>query len=281
MKSKDNKFIHKTKALLHISAIELNITEQCNICCLGCDHAIGIIPNRNVDKKDIKKDVRSLQQILHTRTIRIIGGEPLLHPNIEEITGYISEASIADSIELWTNGILLHKIPQKVLEMVDGIVISRYPEQNYEWTQATLTKYVNQYNVWINIRDCNYFTWSYKFQPIGKSPLTEIVYANCREAYTCNTVRNGKFYKCVQSAFATDRLSAYGVVLKDEGICLHNNPQVVGEIKQLLRCRKPMAACSYCLGEFGSQFRHRQVRTTQLDECIQAEFDVNFIYPSI
>jgi len=281
MESKKSNDSYKANALLHIPAIEFNITEQCNICCLGCDHAIGIIPSRHISKEDINKDVRRLRQILHAKTIRIIGGEPLLHPNIEEIVGYIGETPIADTIELWTNGILLHKTPQKVLEVINGIVVSRYPEQDYEWTQTTLAKYVNRYNVWIHIRDCNYFTWSYKFQPIGKTPLAEIVYANCREAYTCHTVRNGKFYKCVQAAFAPDRLNACEVVLKDEGVSLHNNPQVIEEIKMLLRCRKPMAACSYCLGEFGGRFRHRKVRTRQLDECLQAEFDANFIYPGM
>lgn len=266
-------------SLLYVAAIEINVTERCNLKCMGCDHAMGFIPERHIGLADIDKDLKGLKNVVHARTVRVIGGEPLLHPEFENIVKSIHRESVADYIELWTNGTLLHKMPAKAWEYINGIIISKYPERQYSWTPLTLGEYANRYDVWIHVRDCSQFTWSHQFRPVGGPDLIKILYANCREASICHTIRNGKFYKCVQSAFAHDRLKAGGVTIEDEGIPLHNNSQVRKEIELHLRSNVPLKACSYCFGEFGDTFVHQEMQSRSLGIYTQAAFDPNFILP--
>ncbi len=268
-------------SLVQLSALEINVTEHCNLQCKGCDHAMGIIPKRKIALSAILTDIRKAAKIMHVRTIRIIGGEPLLHPELPDILRDIKSTAIADSLELWTNGKLLNEISQDTLDYVDGVIISKYPKVNYNWDFSLLNEYANKYNVWFHVRNCNHFAWNSLSDKISNPALVKMLHANCREAATCHTLRKGKFYKCVQAAFASDRLLAAEVEILDDGVQLHNNPSINEEIESHLWSNVPLQACYYCLGEFGAYFPHENWSDKSFvsSEHANAGFDPQLILP--
>lgn len=61
----------------------INIVDYCNLNCVSCDHFSLIIKNSYYYRNDLK----NLSQIkgLFPKRIRILRGEPLLHPEIKTI----------------------------------------------------------------------------------------------------------------------------------------------------------------------------------------------------
>ncbi len=167
---------------MRLGALEINITEDCNLNCKGCDHAMGILPKRHISVNEILDGIRTLSLVMNVRVLRIIGGEPLLHPNLTELLKNIKQIPFADYVELWTNGTLLERLSQESWDCLDGIVISRYPEQKYMWTNSDLRKYSNKFNTWIHIRKCANFQWSHKYKKTESFSLVKMLYATCREA---------------------------------------------------------------------------------------------------
>lgn len=267
----------KQKSIINVNALEINISEQCNLKCKGCDHGMDVITPRNIPLPKLLLDIQKASQYLHAKTLRIIGGEPLLHPELSQIIQVFQKKHIADSIELWTNGLLLDNISKTNWELLNGIVISKYPNISNTWDNKYLKAIAKKYNVWIHVRDSNTFSWS---MYLKKNPfdIARILHNSCRESATCNTIRNGKFYKCVQSAFAKDRLLYNGIVIDDDGIELHNSDNIIKKIQNHLWSNNPLNACYYCLGEFGAKFHHEQ-NTNEKYNIEEINFDNHFIIP--
>src|SRR5437764_1237455 len=80
----------------------LYVTDRCNLDCAYCTEYDNSRPHPSLD--DLKKWIRKIRE-LGTMRIALVGGEPLLHPNIVEILRYCRELGFATS--LTTNGFLL------------------------------------------------------------------------------------------------------------------------------------------------------------------------------
>ncbi|PKN37708.1 MAG: hypothetical protein CVU62_08265 [Deltaproteobacteria bacterium HGW-Deltaproteobacteria-2] len=94
-----------------LSYFVLNILDHCNLKCKGCDHFASVADERFVSADDIKKDLAQMSKILKGDFPRIgvMGGEPLLHPQLKEILISTRLSFPKTLIELLTNGILLLK----------------------------------------------------------------------------------------------------------------------------------------------------------------------------
>ena len=92
-----------------LSYFVLNILDHCNLNCKGCDHFSPIAEKRFMSLQDIKNDLKQMSLLtegLVTR-IGIMGGEPLLHPNLSEILQATRKAFPKTLLQLVSNGILL------------------------------------------------------------------------------------------------------------------------------------------------------------------------------
>src|SRR4029453_15383478 len=80
----------------------LYVTDQCNLDCAYCTEYDNSRPHPSID--DLKKWVRKIRE-LGTMRIALVGGEPLVHPDIVDLVRYCRELGFATS--LTTNGFLL------------------------------------------------------------------------------------------------------------------------------------------------------------------------------
>ena len=80
----------------------LYVTDRCNLDCAYCTEYDNSRPHPSLD--DLKKWIRKIRE-LGTMRIALVGGEPLVHPNIVELVHYCRELGFATS--LTTNGFLL------------------------------------------------------------------------------------------------------------------------------------------------------------------------------
>ena len=91
----------------------LYVTDRCNLDCAYCTEYDNSRPHPSLD--NLKKWIRKIRE-LGTMRIALVGGEPLVHPNIVEIVRYCRELGFATS--LTTNGFLL--TPKLVTELEDA-----------------------------------------------------------------------------------------------------------------------------------------------------------------
>lgn len=90
--------------------IEIDITYACNLACFNCDRSCTQAPTgEHMTLEQIDRFVQeSMTAGIKWERIRLLGGEPILHPQINEILklllGYRHNFSSATAIEVTTNG---------------------------------------------------------------------------------------------------------------------------------------------------------------------------------
>ena len=111
--------------------IEIDITYSCNLRCINCNRSVGTAPSgMSLSVGQIDTFIEdSLSQGRRWRSIRILGGEPTLHPDFREIlvrlVRYRDEHLPECSLELVTNG-----FGPKVREQLEWVPSSVWVENS-------------------------------------------------------------------------------------------------------------------------------------------------------
>ena len=95
--------------------IEYHLVDFCNLKCAGCSHYSSLIDNQTYPSlEEIIKDLTLLKNKIGDKLqwLRLLGGEPLLHPNISECLKEIRNLFQNTEISIVTNGLLLGKMNQ-------------------------------------------------------------------------------------------------------------------------------------------------------------------------
>lgn len=68
---------------------EVSLTEHCNLNCVGCSHFSPLAEPAFADFDEVSRDSQRMAQLLNgkVRYIHLLGGEPLLHPDLIRFFG--------------------------------------------------------------------------------------------------------------------------------------------------------------------------------------------------
>lgn len=95
-----------------IDYIEFWATGHCNLNCKGCSSCSPIAEKWFLDLKSIRRDLMRLKELdINIHNITILGGEPLLHPELLKIMDAVKEVYPDARLGLITNGLLLMQMP--------------------------------------------------------------------------------------------------------------------------------------------------------------------------
>jgi organic radical activating enzyme len=253
--------VHKLDRL----SVEYSLTEHCNISCHACAHASPLLPEKFADIGDFSRDFEALAAAFHAQELRLVGGEPLMHP---ELTAFISQArgiGIADKIVVYTNGVLLHQMPAAFWDGIDELRISAYPGVRRRLDDEACARLCRTHDVTLRIQDFQSFSETLVGRRIEDRKLVKAIYRACHTATVCHTVQRGRFYKCPMAPIMAAWLGLHGVDYQSppsDGVPLHGNPTLREDLQRYLASKEPLAACSYCLGSSGQAVPHRQLDRT-------------------
>jgi MoaA/NifB/PqqE/SkfB family radical SAM enzyme len=109
----------QTTALRSVPLITLHLTERCNSRCISCDYWRH--GREDITPDAVARLLPSLRE-LGTRTVLVSGGEPLMHPQWEQIARMLRE----QGLHLWllTAGLALAKHAAKVVALFQSITVS-------------------------------------------------------------------------------------------------------------------------------------------------------------
>lgn len=126
---------------------EVHLCDHCNLNCMGCDHFSPLAPKHFTDLSVFKSDMERLSELFGDRVLRIhlLGGEPLLAPNVSkylEIARTAFPNKNATIIDVLTNGLLLEKQDDAFWDACKRfdirIRITKYPV-NFDYEKAMET----------------------------------------------------------------------------------------------------------------------------------------------
>ena len=243
--------------------LEIHVCDQCNLNCRGCSHYCNLVQeDRFVDINNFEKDIKEVAKKLNFSEIKLLGGEPLLHPNLIEFFRLTREAFPKIKIILTTNLILLDTMKEDFWEAMKkyNIVfqLTKYPPMNKKFVHYL--DLIASYNIPIdNIHVANEF-WLFK-NPNGNSKPQE-VYKQCCEAY-CRQLRDGRLYICPDACYM-DYYNKYfdKNIPVDKGIDIYKHTS--SEIYNYLTTYKE--TCRYCFGKDKFKYVRWEKSQKQSDE---------------
>ena len=140
----------------YLPFLEWMVTTSCDLACPGCDRFIDYDHRWHEDFEEIKSNMTAWSKRLDPDNFTIIGGEPLIHPNIYDIIRHSKQCFDHAVIEIYSNGLLLpkrenlidvllevqpaklsitlHNREQSIRDKIDDN-IKKYIIKNYDWRQ--------------------------------------------------------------------------------------------------------------------------------------------------
>ena len=89
--------------------LEFHLADHCNLNCAGCLHYAPFADRRFADLETIRRDFKRLKELFsNIRHIRILGGEPLLYPDVGEVVKTVRAAFPRSKVRVVTNGVVLN-----------------------------------------------------------------------------------------------------------------------------------------------------------------------------
>lgn len=253
-------------------AAEINLTEHCNLKCAGCNHASHLLPKRFVALDTVKRDLEKLATVMLLDELKLVGGEPLLHPELLPILRIARASGVARQLTLVTNGVLLHKMPDEVFWLIDRLWVSRYPGVKVQFDLAALQKKCAQHDVVLWHKETNEFQLSLINRRIDDDAVVAEVFSQCAYAHvwSCHTIYEGRYFKCSPAPFVPARLALQHQTLPNaegDSVDLHapaDRDALRAALDQYLASKQPLAACHHCLGHLGRDEASRQLNKAGL-----------------
>lgn len=250
---------------VRLFGVEYNLTEHCNLSCYHCDHASPLMAKKFASLDEYGRDIRAFAAVAHVKEFRLVGGEPLLHPQMIDFMKVARDVGIGDSIKIYTNGMLLHTMPDEFWALTDILWVSTYPGVRRRMSDEAIAAKCEEHGVLLDLRPTiTEFNRSYINNPIEDEGLVRRIFSQCKMAneYSCFAIYEGMFFRCSVAPFARERLRMAGIDFPGpevDGIKIHDNSRLGEEIAARVKSGEPLKACTYCLGSSGPMISHRQV----------------------
>ena len=253
---------------LFSSNCEINAVYHCNLSCRSCSHLSPLVEKYVMEVDRLRDDLTLLQRVYHAEYANLLGGEPLLHPELPYLIETVRETGIADKIKIVTNGILLPRMPEILWELTDIIVISLYsPAFLPEKTLDILKDRAVKYNVELEVRYFDYFREAFALEGPRDETLIKRIYNTCQIAHIwcCHNIDRGYFYKCPQAIFLPKWFKREGSgAFEPDRVKISDTADFFDRLCDYLQSSEPLETCRYCLGSAGKRFQHQQAQAGNL-----------------
>ena len=220
----------------------VNIIDHCNLNCAHCDHFSSIASPREIPFAQIDRDLRRLRDLLGDRvgTLRVMGGEPLLHHELDEILKSCREVFPDSPIDIFTNGSLLST------------------ESESFWTlcrDADITLQVTKYPVQIDYEKAEKIAGEFGetvktlyHEPLDLSGSQDPTrsFMKCSRAVNCSMLSEGRLYPCTMAGCVQIFNEKFGKSIpltEHDGINLY---EMENGDRLLEKLSRPMPICRFC-----------------------------------
>jgi cyclic pyranopterin phosphate synthase len=225
--------------MIHAISLEANITRHCINHCASCSHASPFARPYFMQSDQLAKDLATLKPFFHAGVFSILGGEPLLHPQICNFLDVIIGSGIADTVEVLTNGSLLERMPEAFWPKLDRLVVSAYTGKFTASIRKLVEERARQHGFFFGVREYDAFYKQFKHQPDDGVNS----FKSCPWKKRCWTVHDGHFFLCPQAAFFPD--SFMGLPQITDGLSL-DEKLTEETLLAFINRSDPLCTCRIC-----------------------------------
>jgi organic radical activating enzyme len=253
---------------IRVEAFELHVVEHCNLSCAHCCNMSPYLDARFLPVEEIATHCRFMARHLDVDVFKIMGGEPLLHPEITRILEVLKTTGISRTIRLFTNGLLLHRMDDDFWRALDELTVSNYASAPVKPAHLELiADKARRFDIVLNIKPVDRFSQVMAGARHDDEAATQATYDACWLRHRCLIVRHGRFYKCTRAAYfkeyqerlaLPEREADPAAVAADDGVLLEG-PDFGERLLEYLNARTPLGSCRYCLGSSGPMVPHVQL----------------------
>lgn len=196
------------------NSFEISLTDHCNMSCQMCDHFAQLSEEWFVNLDVLDKDLERMSQLCDGKcaVITLLGGEPLLHPDVIKCFEITRKHFPTCPLVLLTNGILLLKrendekgnIWKAIRDNNVVVSITRYPiKLDYDAIKAKAKEYgvtlllSSDIHSEVPIEEAKI---SYKHTFTLQKKDDNIYFPACHYFNHLGVVKDGKYYMCPVSA---------------------------------------------------------------------------------
>ena len=182
--------------------LDVHIVEHCNLNCKSCAHFSPIAEKSYISLDELEQMYKNLQPIYDKffNSIHLMGGEPLLHPKINQIIKLTRKYFSKTEIQIVTNGIKLMETSEDFINTCKEnyiiLYISQYPIA-IDYTQ--ICKRLEEHKIRYIISDKIDHFLGYSLDYNGKQNPSDS-YRKCEYAGFCIQLKHNKLFPCFQCA---------------------------------------------------------------------------------
>lgn len=205
--------LYKFENYHRLPYIEYHVADHCNLNCKGCVHFAPLVDGEIFASLNrVTKDLMQLKSIApYIDTIRILGGEPLLNPELSCYLSMTRELYPLAEINIVTNGILLQQSNDTLLENLQryriGVDISLYPPM-FDKIDGIISR-LQSAGIVLTISEPIVDFFIPLDQSLGHTKFTNVHHCACPNLY------DGAIYVCPVIAYIRYFNKTFGTKLDD------------------------------------------------------------------
>jgi len=228
--------------------VELHLTDHCNLDCRGCFHFSPLADVWYADVSSHEHDMRRLSRLFkNVDCIRLMGGEPLLHPQVSSFFTVTRRHFPDADIRVVTNGLLLSRMEPAFWWSCKThrirIDMTLYP---IALDTERLRRLADSHQVQLRIVEVTEFHAGTNLR--GDSEPGRAM-RHCRAHNYCPFLKEGRIYPCVRPAVSGYFNRAFNTCIPTSGyLDIHERTVTGWKILEFLE--KPCEACRYCRYEY-------------------------------
>ena len=238
-----------------IPCLEVSLTTFCTLCCKDCANLMQYYQKPyHVEAKTVLSDIQALVKATDgIDCLRLIGGEPLLWPDLAKVVKYAVSEKKINGILIVTNGTLL--LPDAVCKILSKsdkckVSISDYSEKSVSISQ--LIKQLKRNNIKFTVKKV---VWKDKSDVSNRHKNKKQLmntYRKCPNHFF--SLLNGELHMCPRSSHGTD----LGVFPKKEQeyvkiSAFQNSPKLLRKRIVNMMNLDYITACNYCSEDISNQ----------------------------
>lgn len=229
----------------YLPYLEFHVADHCNLNCKYCTHYSPLVKEPVfTDFDGFERGIRQLKKYIYDiGIVRILGGEPLLNPELPKFIRLVRELYPAAIIDVVTNGLLVEKIGNELIDTMKECIaffhISLYkPIEN---CISDIKRFLYEKGIAYTVSPSN--DLFFKTQTLERQDDEDFFYS-CFQA-TCTCIQDGKLAPCY-APFTTKYFNeAFGKDIPvDEGVDLFDPELNLMMLKAQMLI--PMERCHYC-----------------------------------
>ncbi len=230
---------------------EFHLVEHCNLNCIGCTHFSPLAEPEFLSVEEFERDIKRLSELTHktARFIHLLGGEPLLHPDVNAFLRIARSYFPDTKIAVVSNGLLVPQMPTAFWETCREqnivLAVTEYPI-HFDYA-AVRKKAANEQVLFESFSGDaeRYEMWKLSIDETGSGrPIDHFM--KCQRSNACIFCSHGRIYPCPTMASIRhfNRFFHTNLELTEwDSLDIHQATDV-NEILQFLS--HPVPFCRYC-----------------------------------